>query len=264
MKLVLKILLIVLWTGLAAGAGILMGFANQNHDSKPCTGLDICVDYGGKEPLITSYDLKQQLSHRFGPFQKKMLDELDIEAVLAFLKKIPVIGQADAHATIEGKLVIEVRQCNPLVRLITPTGENYYLDDKGKVLPVNPNYPSRVVVANGFFDVPLKAGNSLFQAETKKSTASLKTLYDIHSLATLIAADSLLSVLIEQLYIRPDGSILLATKAGSHTIIFGDSTRAAEKFSNLKAFYKHGLPKTGWNKYRTINLTYKNQVVCTK
>ena len=33
----------------------------------------------------------------------------------------------------------------------------------------------------------------------------------------------------------------------------------------LKTFYTEGLNKTdGWNKYSTINIKYKNQVVCTK
>ena len=38
-----------------------------------------------------------------------------------------------------------------------------------------------------------------------------------------------------------------------------------EKFEKLKMFYTEGLNKTdGWNKYSTINIKYKNQVVCTK
>jgi cell division protein FtsQ len=32
----------------------------------------------------------------------------------------------------------------------------------------------------------------------------------------------------------------------------------------LMTFYKEGLNKVGWNAYLTINLKYKNQIVCTK
>jgi cell division protein FtsQ len=47
--------------------------------------------------------------------------------------------------------------------------------------------------------------------------------------------------------------------------VFGDAKDFEEKFEKLKTFYTEGLNKTdGWNKYSTINIKYKNQVVCTK
>jgi cell division protein FtsQ len=52
---------------------------------------------------------------------------------------------------------------------------------------------------------------------------------------------------------------------GNQKILFGKATDIAEKFEKLKIFYNEGLNKTdNWNKYSTINLKYKNQVVCTK
>jgi cell division protein FtsQ len=47
--------------------------------------------------------------------------------------------------------------------------------------------------------------------------------------------------------------------------VFGEAKDFEEKFEKLKTFYTEGLNKTdGWNKYSTINIKYKNQVVCTK
>ena len=89
-------------------------------------------------------------------------------------------------------------------------------------------------------------------------------LSNIHSLAKMMKQDSVMNALVEQIYIKPNGQMMLATKAGSHLIEFGDTSNAPEKIENLKAFYKYGLTKTGWKKYRLINLTYNNQVVCTK
>jgi len=70
--------------------------------------------------------------------------------------------------------------------------------------------------------------------------------------------------MIEQLYINKKSEFELIPKIGNHTILFGDIKEMKDKFEKLIAFYKQGISKSGWNKYKTINLKFKNQVVCTK
>jgi cell division protein FtsQ len=266
MKLFLKILLIVLWLGLAAGAIVLMSFANQNHETKACTGIEVKLDYAGSEPLFTVGDIKQKLVATFGKLENKKLYQLNLEKIQSYLNKNPYIDYADVHVTVEGKLVVELSQCKPIIRLISLNGQNFFLDEKGKLIPVNPDYPVRVLVASGNIEVPILPGKSIFDKRKKKSGQenAMKVLTNIYSLAKEMKKDSVMNALVEQIYINPDGTVKLATKAGSHLIEFGDTTDAFEKIENLKAFYKYGLTKTGWQKYRIINLTYKNQVVCTK
>ncbi|MBK7174055.1 MAG: hypothetical protein IPH84_12655 [Bacteroidales bacterium] len=266
MKIFLQILLLVLWLGLAAGAVVLMGFSNRNHEVKACSGLEVKLRDAGPDPLFTAFDLKKQLNDRFGKFEKQLLLDIEIEKIIEFLGKNPSIDYVDAHTTIEGKIVVEVTPCRPLVRLINSMGTSFYLDVNGKLIPANPFYPSRVVVANGEFNIPIKTGKSIFTKKDGKTTAipNAKSLADIHMIAEMLETDSVLNALIEQIYIKPDGTIRMATKAGSHSVEFGDTSDARQKFENLKIFYKHGLSRTGWQKYKVINLTYKNQVVCTK
>jgi cell division protein FtsQ len=56
----------------------------------------------------------------------------------------------------------------------------------------------------------------------------------------------------------------LVPKVGRHIIVFGDIDNMEKKFDKLIVFYKEGLNKTGWDKYKIINLKYENQVVCSK
>ncbi|NVO20074.1 MAG: hypothetical protein HXX13_10260 [Bacteroidetes bacterium] len=266
MKLFLKILLIVLWVSLAAGAIVLMSFANQNHDSKNCTGVDVILDYAGSEPMLTVSDIKQQLFSSFGKMETHKLMELDLERIQSFIRKNPYVDIANAHTSIEGKLVIDIRQCKPVVRIITLDGQNFYLDENGRLIPANPDYPVRVVVASGNIEIPQGIGKTIFDKLKKNTDASekMQVLFNIQALANRMKYDSVMNALVEQIYVRPNGKMLLATKAGSHLVEFGDTTDTKEKIDNLKAFYKYGLTKTGWKKYRLINLTYKNQIVCTK
>ena len=88
---------------------------------------------------------------------------------------------------------------------------------------------------------------------------------DIYNISAFITKDSVLASLIHQINITAEKEIELYPSIGNHKIIFGEATDFEEKFNKLKLFYTEGLNKTdGWNKYSTINIKYKNQVVCTK
>ena len=52
-------------------------------------------------------------------------------------------------------------------------------------------------------------------------------------------------------------------QVGNHEIIFG-SDRLEEKLDVLRTFYGKGMNEEAWNKYKSINLKYKDQIVCTK
>ncbi|MEG1644226.1 MAG: hypothetical protein RR279_00130 [Alistipes sp.] len=56
----------------------------------------------------------------------------------------------------------------------------------------------------------------------------------------------------------------LIPRSGSHTILFGRIEAVDEKLDKLYAFYRSGMKNLGWNTYRTVNIKYKEQVVCTK
>lgn len=265
MKTFLKILFLILWIAIAGGAVVLMGFSNKVHKEKPCTGIQITTDYSGSDPLFTNEGLRKSLENTFGKTEKKNLADINLEQMMRFIRMNPVIEEVDVHITIEGKLDIRVKQCKPIARLIDTYGNEHYLDTKGKILPVDPKFPVRVMIANGSYSISVPNGSSIFTTGKKKhEDLKSRTLSHIHALSTYINQDPLLLALIEQISVKPDGMLQLATKAGSHCIEFGDTSDMKSKFENLKAFYRHGLSKTGWDKYRTINLMYKNQIVCTK
>ncbi|NOQ91082.1 MAG: cell division protein FtsQ, partial [Flavobacteriaceae bacterium] len=56
----------------------------------------------------------------------------------------------------------------------------------------------------------------------------------------------------------------LKTREGEQIIIFGDLKRMESKIKKLKVFYKKVMLDGSLNNYKTINLKFNNQVVCTK
>lgn len=266
MKILVKIVLITLWIVIAAGVVVMMSFANEKHEVKQCRGITCRIDYRGVQPLMSGNDLIAEINKKFGKLQSKTIGDVDIAEIATLVKRNPYLENSDVLVTVEGDILIRADQCIPLIRYYSSAGYPHYIDKNGRIMPANPAFPYKVLIASGQIESPLNDGRNIFSVSDSNFLlkAKLKNLYDIHLLAGIINTDSTLKALIEQVYITSNGNIQLVTKAGSHIVYMGDTTDAAEKLENLKYFYKYGLVKTGWNKYQKVNLEYKNQIVCTK
>jgi cell division protein FtsQ len=87
-------------------------------------------------------------------------------------------------------------------------------------------------------------------------------LFGIYRLAKYLNSSEFWRAQIEQVYIGKE--VELVPLAGSHIIVLGNFQDIDEKMNKLFVFYQQGLNKVGWNVYETINLNYKNQIVCSK
>ncbi|MBD5067971.1 MAG: hypothetical protein HDT51_01265 [Alistipes sp.] len=56
----------------------------------------------------------------------------------------------------------------------------------------------------------------------------------------------------------------LVPRSGRHIVRFGRLEDVPRKFGKLMRFYRSGLPRIGWDEYRTIDIRYNDQVVCRK
>jgi cell division protein FtsQ len=86
-----------------------------------------------------------------------------------------------------------------------------------------------------------------------------KQLYQI---ATYVDKQIFWKAQIEQIFVTRDNEFILTPKIGNHQILFGDANDLEIKFEKLFAFYKEGLSRVGWNKYKTIDVRFDKQVVC--
>ena len=89
-------------------------------------------------------------------------------------------------------------------------------------------------------------------------------LFKIYKLALFINKNDFLKAFVEEIFINQRNEIEIIPKIGDQVIQFGDIDRMDEKFTYLKAFYHSNTTKGGWNKYATLSLKYKNQIVCSK
>ena len=126
-------------------------------------------------------------------------------------------------------------------------------------------YTANVLLANGAIYESYARHYTRPVNELVNGVPSTKMLGKLYAMAKYINANKFWNAQVRQIYINKDKEMELVPMVGDQKIIFGDTTDMNEKFNKLHTFYLQGLNVTGWwNKYSTINLKFKNQIVCTK
>jgi len=261
-----KILIILIWIILIAGFGFLLGFAEKEHQATICNKCDVLIKYNSDDYFITVDDIDAFFNAKGIKIKGAPLADIDVGELEDALFTIPYVEDADVSMTIDGDVNIKIVQKRPIVKVYNQYGRNFYIEDKGGLIPSSDNYTARLLVANGFIGdyyspfTRLNVTDSLGMDTLVMNTAA----YKIFRMAQYINEDDFWRAMIEEIYINSKGEIEMYTKIGEHSIIFGDINNMDEKFNKLLVFYKQGLNKVGWSKYKTLNLKYKNQVVCSK
>lgn len=209
---------------------------------------NVFLDEQEVKKLLERYDLY--------PMSKDIssINTRDIEQRLV---KMPFVKTAQCYVNQSGHAFVSITQRTPVVRVKSASGDDYYIDDNGGVMP-NSQYTSDMIVATGCID----------------RAYAIKYIYN---LARTLMADDLWRNQIEQINVREDRSIELVPRVGDHIINIGqlpvtnskNRSQMIEEYvqkqmNRLQLFYSHGLCHAGWKKYDYISLEFMNQIVCRR
>lgn len=157
----------------------------------------------------------------------------------------------------KGQLRIDILQRRPIIRIETTKG-GFYMDDEAYIFPLMNNYSSYVPVVTGDVNIEIPEG--------KKGEGNLEDYWTarIHEFAIYMERSKFWNAMIEQIHISNKGILHLTPRLGKTDIIFGNPENIERKFKKLYAFYSRVIPEYGWDKYKTVNLGFRDQLVCTK
>lgn len=263
---ILKIAYVALWVLLFSGAALLVGFVEVEQYDRTCKRVEVNVDYGKADMLLSQPEIDTVILKTAGMLKGKPLGYINTGAIESAIAALPYTAKVSVYENNQGVLFVEVKQREPLLRIINRDAESYYLDGSGSLLPVSQNFTARLLVATGeigdsYLSRPNYRVNLMSLADSIYIDSLMTHLY---KLAMYITHDAFLKAQIDQIYVNGAQEFELIPRVGSHVILLGDANDLEEKFRKLYAFYRFGLNKIGWNKYSIINIKYKNQVVCTK
>jgi len=253
-----RILNITIWIVVIAGIFVLVSFINVETKKITCKSLNVTIDYVKGDPMISVEEIKDLIFKTYDSLVGKKLTEINLVEVENMVNEIPLVANAEVYTSLTGKMKIHVTQRSPILRIINSSNQSYYIDQTGVGMPVTPGSPSRVLVASG--NIKAKYSDTLNIQNMEESSL----LKDLFKLSSFISHDQFLKAQIEQIYVTKTGGFELVPKVGRHLIVFGGIEDMENKFDKLLVFYHQGMNKTGWDKYKTINLKFENQVVCSK
>lgn len=260
-----KIFNIILWVLLVSGLVVSLAFVEIEQKNMKCNSLEIEVNHEDGNYFVESDDVKNIIFNTGDSVKNQALGDIKIPYLEKLITNDPSVSNAQVYKTINGEVKVRVKQRFPILRIFNARNESFYIDQDGYFMPLSAKYTARVLVANGRIYAGTEMMNNNIHDMMMIDSIAQKTIVDdLYLLAKFITEDEWRKAQFQQIYIDEKGEFELIPRVGNHRILIGDVSDMEEKIEKLKVFYKEGLSKTGWNEYQTINLKFKNQVVCTK
>jgi cell division protein FtsQ len=258
-----KLKKIVLWVVAAVYLICISGFISERQQGILCNKIDVVIEDSLAKRFLEPQDITDLLARNKllslgNPISSINTDEIE-ETVIANT----MVKHCNVYSSVNGIITIELWQREPVVRIIDRNGKNYYLDTEGSVISMSKRFTPHLLVVNGYISTPFSV-SKVENIYDKNFIGKTRRLREIHAMALYIRSHKFWNSQIEQMYLNAKGEYELIPRIGPHIIILGDAENYEEKLEKLWIFYNQGLKSTGWNKYITINLKYKDQIVCTK
>jgi cell division protein FtsQ len=177
---------------------------------------------------------------------------LNLKEIEKKIKRDPFISEAELYTDLKGNLVASVELRRPVARIVRNDGPDGYIAEDGTIMPVSEKFTARVLLVSGAFVKRILRQNNL--GNTDEGRQLLKLIH-------VLREDEFWNAQIAQLDIDAKGKITMFPQIGNERIEFGKAVNETAKLRKLKIFYKEILTRTGWNKYRRVNLEYEGQIV---
>jgi cell division protein FtsQ len=261
-----KWLKISLWLIFTIVVFFLMFTVKKYQEETVIDRPSILINVTGENAFLTEDELLTRLDRKGLIYQGQKHKNLKINAIENFLMGMNEIKNAKVFSRIGKHWKIEVELRKPIARIINNVGEQFYLDEDGRTMPLSILYTARIVIVTGDISDRVN-GESVEEIINNDTLKSIRKLDDIYRISHYVCNDQLLQSLIGQIHRKHNGDFVLIPQVGGQKIIFGSAfsdLEVSEKFKKLKIFYKEAIPYEGWNTYEEISLKYDKQIVCKK
>ncbi|MCG8340408.1 MAG: cell division protein FtsQ/DivIB [Cytophagales bacterium] len=230
---------------------IAIGFTEKKQSERTCQAIDIHVMGGGAQRFIEEHEMLYQLTSQCDPIYGVATKEVVTRKIENFIKSHNFVKKAVVYKNWKGKLKVKIVPRRPIARIIHSDGEDRYIDEEGKQLPLSDKYTARVVLISG--TKWSSRGEDL--TNSTYGAALLKLLH-------FIDRDPFWRAQIAQIYIDKKGEIIMDTQVGKQEVVFGKPENVENKLAKLKLFYEKILPYKGGDRYERVNLKFENQIAC--
>ena len=250
-----KILSILLWVVTAAALVVLFVFARENYLTTPLKSIQLipAADTGFVRKTALHKEIEQICSN-------SKVGTVNMIAIQKVIEENSWIEDGTSYIDLDGTLNVSFKEYEPWFRVFGKKGHSVYVTRDGVVIPSSRTYTPYVLVASGNFE--LRSDSATYQlSDTLDSDRNL--LNALHW-CDAIEGNDFVSHCIGQLYCNKRNQFELTVKGFDGRVIVGDTCDATDKLKRLESFMKQRIDSPETKTLKSINLNYKNQIVCTK
>ena len=191
--------------------------------------------------ILDNYFTKESLNINFNDLEKK-------------IKSNPHIKKVTLYKDLTGNLNVIVNQFQPIARIVYENKSKKYFDIDGEIFPTSLGYSHRVLLI--FLTSKINfLNNNLNNTEFG---------VDLLNMVKYIESDKFLSKIVSEIEVDNYKNIIIRPQISKQKIIFGYPDDLVNKFRKIKIFYDDIAPAKGWNTYSSVNVKYRNQIICDK
>lgn len=222
--------------------GFLYSFTSIRNQQKKVS--EIIVEFeDGDNNFLTHAMVNKLLIQNNETVQNQAKSVIDLYNLENNVSMNPYVEKAAVFLTVQGVLKSVIKQRTPVARVVNKK-DSYYIDKQGIKVPLSDNYSARVLLVSG--------------VKNEDDVSEILPLIDI------ILKDDFLRKEVVGIEKSDVNEYQFSVRSGNYKIDFGNLTEVDVKFKKLKAFYNKTFEDETIQIYKTINVKYHNQVVCTK
>ena len=253
-KTIRKILVVSMWLLIGGGMVTLLAAAMRQQKSERCKDYTISINGAGENLFVDEKDILKSLSSGTkGNIKGQPMSAFDLLKLEQLLEKNVWIKDAELYFDNKEVLHVSVVEREPVARIFTIAGKSFYIDKEEKKIPLSEKKSVVVPVFTGFPDM------------MKRMTAGDSSLvHAIVNMAGFIQQNPFWAAQVAQIDINAEREFDMVPVVGNHIVKLGKGDNIETKFNRLFVFYKNILSRTGFDKYRTIDVQYAGQVVAVK
>jgi cell division protein FtsQ len=245
-----------MWLVIGSGMLVLLIAAMGKQKKNTCTDYVVTIKGNQQENFFLDKTeiiklLKVAAKGNINGQPKQSFNLLEMESLLE-----DNVWIKDAQLYFDNKdvLHVSVAEREPVARIFTSSGKTFYIDADEKGIPLSENLSTKLPV---FTNVPDKKDRA------KKDSLLIR---DIRTTAQFISSNPFWKSQVAQVDLvqsDADGSwqFEMVPVVGNHIVKLGDGENIDQKFNRLFIFYKEILSRTGFDKYKTIDVRFAGQVI---
>lgn len=275
MKKVWKIIGIVLvWlaiVGFFVGAALLR---HHNEEARKVEVLRVVVVDSAEVPLVTADKIAQAIQHAGLMPTGKDVDSVSLLAINNLVESNCFVRSSQTFVDYEGVLTVRLTQRKPLVRVITTSGEDFYLTANGHLLPTQQGAAIDLPLVTGDITLPFPRGFkgdmvAWARENEKNSDKNYIFLLKLTNFVRLVESrpewgGNIVQIVAEREGVKagskaPRTTIKLIPRRGSYTVELGTLDDVEAKLNRWVRFVEAGV--VDLNDPHTLDVAYEGQAV---